>query len=282
MTESLLEVAQGVYSSADRMTQAMEMAKDNANDEIDKITQVSTAVTELSVAAEQVSANAAIADSEAQNALQQVHDGQGSLVQMDAISLEVNRSMTNAAEVIGQLNNHAQEIGTVIDVINNISEQTNLLALNAAIEAARAGESGRGFAVVADEVRNLAAKTQQSTVNIQQLIEKLQQQSKHASEIMEKNAELVDESKHSTQLVKKAFDKISRAVEKISEMNATVATASEEQSRVTQDIFQNVTLVNDLISTNGESIADGAQSSSELTLMSEKQTQLLSHFKYSL
>jgi methyl-accepting chemotaxis protein len=281
-TSTLNSVAKGVSDASGEMSLAMQQASDNARDEVDKITLVSTAVSELSVTAEQVSANAAIADGEAQQALQHIHQGQGAMLQLEEISAQVNESAGQASRVIERLDHHSSEIGSVIDVINSVSEQTNLLALNAAIEAARAGESGRGFAVVADEVRNLAAKTQQSTVNIQQLIEQLQGHSGNASKIMQQNAELIRQSGEIARAVQQAFAEITAAVEKISDMNATVATASEEQSRVTQDIFNNVSMVNELIANNQAFIAAGARSSEELESMSSQQSKMLADFKYAL
>lgn len=279
---TLNSVADNVFKASDELSGSMQQVSDNAVDEVDKIALVSTAVSELSVTAEQVSANAAIADDEARQVVQHIHQGRGLMSELEAISSRVNECAGEALVVIQQLDQHSFEIGSVIDVINSVSEQTNLLALNAAIEAARAGESGRGFAVVADEVRNLAAQTQQSTVSIQELIEKLQSQSGSASQIMQLNAELISQSSEIAVSVTRAFADIGTAVEKISDMNAIVATASEEQSRVTQDIFENVSMVNELIANNQEFIAAGAHACEELEGISGEQSKMLAGFKYTL
>jgi methyl-accepting chemotaxis protein len=128
----------------------------------------------------------------------------------------------------------------VLDVIRGIAEQTNLLALNAAIEAARAGEQGRGFAVVADEVRNLAQRTQESTAEIQQIIENVQTGAKDAVSAMEQGSESTATCVEQANIAGAALDEITMAVNEIHMMNTQIATAAEEQTTVSEDISKNI------------------------------------------
>ncbi|WP_321148274.1 methyl-accepting chemotaxis protein, partial [Serratia nevei] len=111
--------------------------------------------------------------------------GNSSVTETVAAVAGMNSELTTSRTVISALVGHCRDIDGILDVINNIANQTNLLALNAAIEAARAGEQGRGFAVVADEVRSLAARTQQSTAEIQTMLASLQRGSRTVVEAME-------------------------------------------------------------------------------------------------
>lgn len=170
--------------------------------------------------------------------------------------------------VVNLLREYSERINSVVLVINNISEQINLLALNAAIEAARAGDHGRGFAVVADEVRALAGKTQQSIIDIQEVIDNLQRQSLQADESMARNVELMSLTKSTTEELADAFYAISEKVVNISDVNCIVATASEEQSAVTSDISLQLENMSALVQQNlvgVEKSVEANQSVVELT-----------------
>ena len=215
----------------------------------------------------EVSQNAASAADSAENANSATQKGHETL---EGSTLTINRlanEMTDMSEVISSLAENTESIGSILDVIRSISDQTNLLALNAAIEAARAGEAGRGFAVVADEVRNLASRTALSTNEIQEMIDKLQNEAKRAVTAMDSSKSLTQESASTTQRAQEMLAEISEQVQTILNMNTQVATATEQQSSVANEINANMDLVNN-------SVNEGLSASHELESSSKKLEEL--------
>lgn len=229
--------------------------------------QVASAINEMSATVQEVARNTDEAAQASKNAEQRSREGQqivaDSIQSFERLASEVQ----NASAVIKKLDGDAEAIGSVLDVIKGIAEQTNLLALNAAIEAARAGEQGRGFAVVADEVRTLASRTQESTLEIQQMIERLQEGAKSAVKVMDAGSTQAQNSVKQAAGAATALEAIIDAVARISDMNTHIATASEEQNAVTEDI--NRSIVN--ISQVGTRTADGAE---ETRMAGEELTRL--------
>ena len=278
LTQQLISVADTVDNSSQTLASTMEQADSNSQNMLMQVEQVATAVNEMSSTAMDISRNATEAESSAIEANQSVDKGHHALQESNKISDKINHSIKESTEIVNQLKSYSNEIGAVIEVINGISEQTNLLALNAAIEAARAGEQGRGFAVVADEVRTLAGKTQNSTINIQEIITKLQNQASKADEYMQSNAYLIDEAQKIAQEVRDAFSDIAQSVSRISEMNSLVATASTEQSSVTDDISKNITQMVDMVNQNVAGISHSSKASVDLSKQSANQKKILSFF----
>ncbi|MBD5771437.1 methyl-accepting chemotaxis protein [Marinomonas colpomeniae] len=201
---------------------------------------VTHAITEMSLATEEISQNTAKASGIAEQVKNSVEQGKDSAVTTQRIIGEMAEEVSKTSNDLEALAKETDNIGTVLEAIQGIAEQTNLLALNAAIEAARAGETGRGFAVVADEVRTLAQRSQEATVSIQTLIEKLQLGAKDAVASMlagnQKTEECLKHSNETVTVFNEAFD----AVNSISDLNIQIAAAVEEQSQVAKDINASV------------------------------------------
>lgn len=269
-----------VAASAEEMSTITEEFNREVGKQRHEIEQVATAMNEMTVTVQDVARNAAQAAESAKAADREAQQGQQVVQQtvcsIDSVSAEVARATT----AIQRLEADSQSIGAVLDVIRNVAEQTNLLALNAAIEAARAGDQGRGFAVVADEVRTLASRTQQSTVEIQQVIAQLQSGARDAAEVMHHGRSQVDSSVVKAQQAGASLLKITNAVTSISEMSVQIASAAEQQSAVSDEISQNIVNINQIAGRVSESAGQTAQASSQLAHLAADLQILVGQFKY--
>ncbi|CAK4073996.1 MULTISPECIES: methyl-accepting chemotaxis protein [Vibrio] len=277
--DQLMRISEEVASASTELAAVMTQSQANAQQELAEIEQVASAVNELSSTADNVSDNAQVADSTAREANQLAASGMEIFEESNQASAQMGDALNDAAQVVLSLKEQSEQISDVIEVIRGVSEQTNLLALNAAIEAARAGESGRGFAVVADEVRMLAARTQESTGEIQTIIEELQKQSGMANDSMQLSLEMLAKNNELAQQANSALQGITESVTNINDANTQVATAAEQQSQVTQDINRNVVNMSELVNQNVSGICQSASASEELSSLAEKQKAQLAFFK---
>lgn len=220
---------------------------------------VATAMTEMSSTVLEVANSATQAATAAYEANQQARRGQEVVGTVRNSIQTLADNVQSGAEAILEVERESDAIGQILEVIRGIAEQTNLLALNAAIEAARAGEQGRGFAVVADEVRTLASRTQESTSEIQAMIERLQNGTQQAVAVMETGQSHAQSSVDQAVSATEVLDAITQSVDQISMMNTQIASAAEQQGAVAEEI--NHSVVN--ISAIAEETAGGAQRSSE-------------------
>jgi len=193
---------------------------------------------------------------------EEVHSGIGTMEKATDGLNRINTTIHSSGEIIDALGSRADNIGKIIEVIDDLAEQTNLLALNAAIEAARAGEHGLGFAVVADEVRKLAEKSAQSTKEISELIQSIQKEARRAVENMEKSTSIVNEGLNLGQDLNAALRKISNVVTEVYKFAQEIGAATNEQSHGSSQIARATTRLNELtheINSAVEEQASGAQ-----------------------
>ncbi len=237
--------AEKLEEASEKMLQATEKTSADMNTQQAETNQVATAVTEMSATVQEVASNAVLAADAAVQANRSAQDGQQVMAENMEATSSLAGEILQAADVVQTLSSDTDSIGVVLDVIRDIADQTNLLALNAAIEAARAGEHGRGFAVVADEVRTLASRTQQSTEEIQEMIQRLQGGAKNAVSAMERGSHRATANVEQASKAAEALTEIVGAVTTISDMNTQIASAAEEQSAVTEEITRNINNIND-------------------------------------
>ena len=210
-----------------------------------EIDMIATAINEMSAAAGEIAQNAQQTAEAAENADQESRESLLTVTASRDAVQKLSSEVNAAAEVIDTLGKDVSSITTVLEVIQGIAEQTNLLALNAAIEAARAGEAGRGFAVVADEVRNLAQRTQSSTEEINNMIERLQKGANDAVDVMKASTAVSNVSMEKAQDAMESLNRIAEAITAISQMTSQIATASEEQTSVTEELNASITRIAD-------------------------------------
>ena len=201
---------------------------------------VATAMNEMTATVHEVANSTQNAAKAADSAHQQAGVGAQKVAAAKQVIQSLSTDIEDTEQSIQELANNSLEIGAVLDVIKGVAEQTNLLALNAAIEAARAGEQGRGFAVVADEVRTLASRTQESTAEIQSMIEKIQHGTKSAVDKMADVRQRSNEGLENVSSSSEAIQEMCQAVEEMSAMNTQIASAAEEQSAVGGTIAENI------------------------------------------
>ncbi|MEH8198320.1 methyl-accepting chemotaxis protein [Aeromonas allosaccharophila] len=246
-TDRQHQIVKLVEESAEALTMAADEFRDHAREgetmarsQRQHMDSLATAMEQMSAAIREVARNANDTLQQTRQSSEEAANGANRVARTIEAIRTLADEIGNASGAVERLTHNANRINEVVNVINAISQQTNLLALNAAIEAARAGEQGRGFAVVADEVRTLASRTQQATVEIQQMIEELQAGTGALNEIMEKT---VGRAASSQQLISEVgldIEKLSNHSDAVLEMSTQIATSSEEQSSVAAEITHNL------------------------------------------
>lgn len=245
----------------------------------DQTRSVASAIEQMEASTHSVSHSSAQSVEASDLALKESNEG----TKVTAIAIQsierLRKDIDEASNVIQKLDDQAQNVSTVLQVIKNIAEQTNLLALNAAIEAARAGEQGRGFAVVADEVRTLASRTQASTEEIHTIIDGLQLDAKNAVDVMRRSLESAGEGVDQVQNTSSALNTIASEIRRINSVNHEVAQAVQEQSLMASNIERNILAINDSSEASSDHARHLSQVSLELTGLAQELETMLKRFK---
>ena len=274
------ETSNHLFSAVDKLHHLSEHYDHQMQGHSRETDQVVTAVTEMSSTAQEVAASASNAATATSDAARESDAARG--VVSGAIN-SINRlvgEVHTASGVIEQLAQETAKIGSVVEVIRGIAEQTNLLALNAAIEAARAGEQGRGFAMVADEVRSLAGRTQQSTKEINEMLQRLQGGVKQAVEVMQASEDRSQETVQEASHIASSLDSMVMAVSTINDMNIQIATAAEEQHAVSEEINKNLVAIQQIVSELTSAAVESNSTTRDLASTGDKLRKLVSQFRY--
>ncbi|QDD91210.1 hypothetical protein CCZ28_20225 [Pseudomonas oryzihabitans] len=273
------EGADQVAKSSEDLSAITDTSLRGTQEQKQEIERVATAMHQMATSVQDVARNAVQTAEAADSAVQHASDGtqvvRQTVQQIDQLSAEVEQ----AALAMNQLEAESSKIVNVLDVIKSVAEQTNLLALNAAIEAARAGEAGRGFAVVADEVRALAQRTQQSTQEIQQLVEALQTGTLTVVERMSASRNLTSNSVALIRDTGTALEHICAGIAGVQVMTQQIATAAEEQSSVAEEVNRSVLNVREIADQAATSSAQTNQASADLALLGQGLQTQLRHFR---
>ncbi|MCJ8204955.1 methyl-accepting chemotaxis protein [Pseudomonas sp. RGM2987] len=286
MQQNLRDTLQSISGSAAQLATAADElnavtlgSTQSLQQQNNEIEQAATAVTEMTTAVEEVARNAVSTSDATRQSSESASLGQqrvsDTVDAIDALASDVKVT----GGLVQSLANQSQDIGKVLDVIRAIAEQTNLLALNAAIEAARAGESGRGFAVVADEVRALAYRTQQSTQEIEQMVQGMRSGATQALDSMQASSTRAASTLAMAERAGEALQTITASVSEIHERNLVIASAAEEQAQVAREVDRNLVNIRDLSVRSATGADQTSASSHELSQLANSLRTMVQRFQ---
>ncbi len=276
---SVLTTVGVLAETSGKLAHLNEKSGENVSVQAESIEQAAAAMTEMTATVQEVARNSSHAASAAKQADDSILNGQ-KVVEEAVNSINALASdVQQAVDAIERLESHSNNINGILDIIRDIAEQTNLLALNAAIEAARAGEQGRGFAVVADEVRSLARRTQESTLEIQNMIEDLQRDTRQTAQVMLSSGDRAKQSVAQANGTCSVLDEIASAINAITEMNELIATAVEQQSVVAEDINGNINRISQAVDEINHDAQHAGSESARVAAMAAEVRMLLERFR---
>ncbi|QNR41553.1 methyl-accepting chemotaxis protein [Pseudomonas syringae] len=268
-----------IATAAEQLSAVSEQTSAGVTLQKNEVDQVATAMNEMASTVQEVARNTEDASQAAKQASERAAHG-SSVVQHATREIgQLAGEVQQLGEAMQRLTEDSGKIGSVIDVIKAVAEQTNLLALNAAIEAARAGEQGRGFAVVADEVRSLAQRTQNSTTEIEALIQALQKGTGAASGLMDASLQRTEGTVVLARQAEQALVEINQSIGTIEQMSQQISAAAEQQSAVTEEINRSVLSVRDIADQSASATEQSAASTVELARLGSDLQSMVARFK---
>jgi len=247
----------------------------NTQTQASSVSETSASIDQMVTSIQRVADTAKVLLDISQRSREEVHSGIQTMEKATDGLNRINVSITSSSAIIGELGERADNIGKIVEVIDDLAEQTNLLALNAAIEAARAGEHGLGFAVVADEVRKLAEKSAQSTREISELIESIQKEARKAVENMEKSTTIVNDGLQQGTDLSAALKKISTVVTEVYKFAQEIGAATNEQSHGSSQIAKATTRLNEITHEINSSVEEQASGAQAVVRAMEKMRELI-------
>ncbi|MFY7998161.1 MAG: methyl-accepting chemotaxis protein [Candidatus Kapaibacteriota bacterium] len=279
MLARVAESADRTVYAASEISSATEGLTSSSQKQSSQAGHVASAVEEMSATIEQTTQQTSLAAHEASLANDDAQQGNTAMQSMIENARSISNVVIQSADKISALGNSSEQIGEIIQVIDEIADQTNLLALNAAIEAARAGDAGRGFAVVADEVRKLAERTQKATKEISNTIKIIQKETGEAVGAMKTGTRLVEDGQQALNRTSEAFSAILQRTERVSDVMSQLATASEEQATTSNMMAESVSSIADVIEEAAQNVGNIAGSASGLQSQAEELQQLIGQFR---
>lgn len=282
LSETVMEVrqtARDVTSSSALLSSASDDNNQHMNAQANETQQIATAISQMAATVSEVSRYASQASQATHQADVEIENSSRKVSDVANTLQGLATTLTEATATVTQVSKDGENIEAVIEVINSIAAQTNLLALNAAIEAARAGEHGRGFAVVADEVRSLANRTQQSTVEIRDMITRLQSGTQNATTVMLTSCNLAGETVEQALAATQTLSQLRVQVGAINDMNSHIAAASVQQSVVAEEVASNIARIHSATLQSSEGSKSVAASSHSLSDLADRLTLKVAFFK---
>lgn len=271
--------SQQIVAATDQLQIAAQNGEQNTQKQHNELEQLSVAVNELSQTIQVMSGNANCVADTMNQATTAASEGEDIMDTARQKIHQLTHQLDRSVQSVGTLNDAANQIGNVAEVIASISEQTNLLALNAAIEAARAGESGRGFAVVADEVRTLAQRTGVATDEIKQVIDNIVNGTRDAVSVMQLSSQETQQCASYIDRAQHQLAAINVNVTEVKDMNIQLATSIEQQGQVTEEVNHNIHSLAQAADSNKQSAQELLQSSDVLNHLADKLDAQLSSFR---